>query len=296
MRKPLLIILVLLAVLLVGNVAAVLVFPAYKAQLQGFRAKVSSSVSPVQKTSSGNIVVSSGFSVAVPNPLLADNLSGAIITQTGFVFGSGLTDLSAFTGISLSGFTLTADEESGMTNDQIVASLKSINETLRLLVIQQSNQLQKQTSATASTQATNNSGENLPSTKPVNDTVITLPKLLLLRLVPYVKLQHIPNAGIFGITSFDDKLTYSTYIDNTKHIKMYAFGKDYDNLLANFQLLNTLYNVNQTDTFFGYTFFINPVKADSTVRFVIKINDSAVAIEVPKAGYADLKKLLLHTS
>ena len=67
------------------------------------------------------------------------------------------------------------------------------------------------------------------------------------------------------------KIAYSTYLDDRKNVKIYAFNETYDTLLLNMKLASSVYTLNETDQFFGYTFFLNPAKKDSkdtTIRFV----------------------------
>lgn len=54
-----------------------------------------------------------------------------------------------------------------------------------------------------------------------------------------------------------------------------------------------MYEINETDQFFGFTFFLNPIKKDKTIRFVTSIEGKAVGIEVTKSYYPALKKILL---
>jgi len=62
------------------------------------------------------------------------------------------------------------------------------------------------------------------------------------------------------------------------------------------KLTGSVYTLNETDQFFGYTFFLNPVKKDpkdKTVRFITAIEGRAVGVEVPKNYYSTFKKMLL---
>lgn len=103
------------------------------------------------------------------------------------------------------------------------------------------------------------------------------------------------NAGFFGIQIMD-KLPYNTYIDEKRKIKIYAFSDSYDTILLNMKLTSSVYTLNETDQFFGFTFFLNPTKKDSkdtTVRFVTALEGRAIGVEVPKNYYASFKKMLL---
>ena len=64
-------------------------------------------------------------------------------------------------------------------------------------------------------------------------------------------------------------------------------------MLSNLKLVSNVYTVNETDTFFDATFFLNSTnKRDSAVRFVTSLEGKAVGIEIPKTFYPKLKKLL----
>ena len=90
-----------------------------------------------------------------------------------------------------------------------------------------------------------------------------------------------------------DTIEYMTYEDKAKKMKVYAFDNEYDYLKTNFKLLENMYKVNETDTFFGYTFFLNPIKDDGIVRFVTKVDGRSVGVEISKRWYKALKKLLV---
>lgn len=92
------------------------------------------------------------------------------------------------------------------------------------------------------------------------------------------------------------KIVYSTYYDEKKNIKIYAFEETYDTLLLNMKLTSSVYKLNETDQFFGYTFFLNPTKKDpkdTTVRFITALEGRAIGVEVPKNYYSSLKRMLL---
>jgi len=78
-----------------------------------------------------------------------------------------------------------------------------------------------------------------------------------------------------------------------KQLKVYAFDNDYDYLKANFKLLENMYKINETDTFFGYTFFLNSLKNDGMIRFVTRVDGRSVGVEISKKWYKELKKILI---
>lgn len=46
------------------------------------------------------------------------------------------------------------------------------------------------------------------------------------------------------------KIAYSTYSDEMRKIKIYAFSDTYDTLLLNMKLASSVYSLNETDQFF----------------------------------------------
>lgn len=113
--------------------------------------------------------------------------------------------------------------------------------------------------------------------------------------MPEVTPKKMENSGFFGIQVMG-KIVYNTYADEKRKIKVYAFQETYDTLLLNMKLTSSVYALNETDQFFGYTFFLNPIKKDprdTTIRFVTALEGRAIGIEVPKNYYPNLKKMLL---
>lgn len=107
--------------------------------------------------------------------------------------------------------------------------------------------------------------------------------------------KKIPNNGFFGIGVMD-KLPYSTYTDDKRHVTVYAFQDSYDKILLNMKLASNAYTLNETDQFFGFTFFLNSTKKDNkdtTIRFVTALEGRAIGVEVPKNYYLSFKKILL---
>ena len=47
-----------------------------------------------------------------------------------------------------------------------------------------------------------------------------------------------------------DKLPYTSYIDEKRKIKVYAFQDSYDTILLNMKLASSVYSLNETDQFF----------------------------------------------
>lgn len=121
---------------------------------------------------------------------------------------------------------------------------------------------------------------------------VPLSGLFLAKIMPEISLKKVENSGIFSIYIFD-KIPYTTYIDEKKQIKVYAFGETYDTILSNLKLASSIYTINETDQFFGYTFFLNPTKKDTTIRFVTALEGRAIGVECESKYYKTLKTLLL---
>jgi hypothetical protein len=118
--------------------------------------------------------------------------------------------------------------------------------------------------------------------------------VLLARLMPDVFPKKIENRGIFDIYIFRG-IEYSTYSDEKSKTKAYAFAQSYGVMLSNLKLVPQAYQLNETDTFFDATFFLNSTdKNDTTIRFVTELEGRAIGIETPKAFYPKLKKMLLQ--
>lgn len=144
--------------------------------------------------------------------------------------------------------------------------------------------------------ASSTSGVILPEAEiiPVESS-IPLSGLFLSKIMPDINPKKIDNNGFFGIQVMG-KIVYSTYADEKKNIKIYAFEETYDTLLLNMKLTSSVYTLNETDQFFGYTFFLNPTKKDpkdTTVRFITALEGRAIGVEVPKNYYSTFRKMLL---
>jgi hypothetical protein len=122
-------------------------------------------------------------------------------------------------------------------------------------------------------------------------TELKLPGSLLARLMPQFLPTKTDNELVFGIKKLKSE-EYLTYVDKRKKLKIYVFGTNYEALKSEFRLTENLYKVNETDTFFSYTFFLNPPKKDGKIRFVTQIDNRPIGIEIPQGAYPLLKKLL----
>lgn len=118
-----------------------------------------------------------------------------------------------------------------------------------------------------------------------------IPGSLLAQLMPQFIPLKVENEGIFGIKALE-KLEYQTYSDRKKRLKVFVFDMNYDVAKLNFRSAITMYKINEADTFFGSTFFLNAIKPDQIIRFVTVIDGKAIGFEFPKKSYTVIKKLL----
>lgn len=149
--------------------------------------------------------------------------------------------------------------------------------------------------ATATGTVSASSGSVIPQEEAPKEPDIPLSGIFLQKIMPDIMPKKIENKGFFGIQVMG-KILYNTYLDEHKRVKIYTFNETYDTLLINMKLTGSVYTLNETDQFFGYTFFLNPVKKDpkdKTVRFITAIEGRAVGVEVPKNYYSTFKKMLL---
>lgn len=86
-----------------------------------------------------------------------------------------------------------------------------------------------------------------PSTPTESDILVS--GLFLAKIMPDIDLKKTDNKGIFNIYLFN-KIPFTTYLDEKKHVKVYAFGETYDTMLANLKLTSSVYKINETDQFF----------------------------------------------
>lgn len=148
--------------------------------------------------------------------------------------------------------------------------------------------------ATSTGSATSTGAKNPQTPVGEPDPEYPLPGILLARLMPDVFPKKVENKGIFDIHIFRG-IGYSTYADEKTKAKFYAFSESYGVMLNNLKLVSPVYGIKETDTFFGSTFFLNPTnKKDTAVRFVTELEGKAIGVEVPKAAYPKIKKLLLQ--
>ena len=164
-------------------------------------------------------------------------------------------------------------------NDRLIESLERIDRHMETLV------------TASKTVPENDASKNEPEEK----RKILLSGIFLTKIMPEITLKKIENDGFFGIRTMES-VSYDTYSDAVKNIKVYAFGETYDTILLHMKLTDSLYTINETDQFFGYSFFLNLLKKDpkdSITRLVISLEGQAIGVEVPRNYYPVLKDMLL---
>lgn len=148
---------------------------------------------------------------------------------------------------------------------------------------------------TGSTQAVTkvNTGSVAPvAPPPPEKKEYPISALMLTRLMPDVFPKKTENKGIFDIHIFSS-LDYTTYIDEKAKVKIYVFAEPYSVMLSNLKLVSGVYAINESDTFFDATFYLNATnKKDTMIRFVTSLEGRAIGLEIPKSLYPKIKKLL----
>lgn len=183
-------------------------------------------------------------------------------------------------------------------DNHLASSLDRIDESIRMLatstgtVVKSTGTGTSVGSGTASTGTVVNSGVTVAPIAPPTSPDIPISGLFLAKILKEITPKKIDSTGIFDIHIFT-KIDYTTYEDAKKKIKIYAFDQNYDTMLKNLKLVSAVYTINESDTFFENTFFLNPPKDDGIVRFVTTVENRAIGVEVPKRYYPTLKKSLL---
>ncbi len=116
----------------------------------------------------------------------------------------------------------------------------------------------------------------------------------LAKVMPTVTLTLVENKGIYSLYTFDTNTLYSTYQDPKLGMTVIASSIDYTTFLRNMRALGKeVFTVNETKTFPGKSFYLNPPKSDATVRVALEYESQTIAIEIPKSKFPLLKSLLL---
>ena len=89
--------------------------------------------------------------------------------------------------------------------------------------------------------------------------------------MPTLSLTEKENTGIFDLHIFDSSIHYTSYEDVKNGVQILALNLPYENFLKNTKALDdTVYAVNETNTFPFRSFYVNPPKPDSLVRIVVE--------------------------
>lgn len=122
---------------------------------------------------------------------------------------------------------------------------------------------------------------------------LEIPWTLLTKLQPKINPIKSENSWIFDTKNNKDFdwIEYITYIDTKKRIKIFVFDMAYSELKDLFKS-KSKFSVNEVDNFFGFTFFLNPIKKDIKVRFVTQVEWKAVWFELLKNSYELIKEEL----
>ena len=134
--------------------------------------------------------------------------------------------------------------------------------------------------------------ENALSEEKEIDVLEKIPSSLRNILTESLKLEKAENVWFYDLRS-PKNIAYSTYKDEELGMILYVFEKWYWEV-EEFLKQNSKYWVNETNNFFWYSFYLNPIKKDDRVRFVIQIQWKSAWFEVIKSNYEKLKTILLN--
>ncbi len=127
---------------------------------------------------------------------------------------------------------------------------------------------------------------------PPQKVTYQIPASLLTRLMPDIFLKEQNIDGVLGLYIYTN-VAQTTYTDVKSKLNVYVFRESYPVMLSNLRLASGVYTINETDTFFQASFFLNAVnKKDTTIRILTSVEGKAVALEFPKTLYPKIKKLL----
>ncbi|MBP8017026.1 hypothetical protein KAZ01_03370 [Candidatus Gracilibacteria bacterium] len=167
-------------------------------------------------------------------------------------------------------------QEQVEVNKNIALSLDKLNENL--------NEISKVNKT--------NTGSKLKLT----EDQLGLPDLLLLKIMPEITPKKVLNSGIFGLKKEKafTGVIYTTFFDTKNKLKIYIIDLEYNETLSRFMSLDKTFETNETNNFFGYTFYLNPIKKDTKIRFITLLEGKTIGFEIDKNKYENLKKLLLR--
>lgn len=184
-------------------------------------------------------------------------------------------------------------------NIKILNSIDKLNENLDILSKKQSLNYAQTNSwetsnftETDSWNITLSSTWNIVNSKPIS---LELPWILVTKLMPGINPRKVENNWLFWIKNNKtlESVIYSTYYDEKKRVRIFVLNKSYNDILTLMKWVHS-FKINESDIFFGYTFYLNSIKKDTKNRFVTLFEWVSVWFEVENTSYDLLKKSLLN--
>lgn len=118
-----------------------------------------------------------------------------------------------------------------------------------------------------------------------------IPDSMSQKLSANYQITPVEVSDVFGFYIFAN-LPFSAYSIDTARV--YAFSDPYYIIRRNMFLLDTYFTFNETNTFFGKSFFLNAIQDDSIVRFVFEYENKTFGVEVLRSEYEELKQTLTN--
>lgn len=141
---------------------------------------------------------------------------------------------------------------------------------------------------------TSTTGEQQDTTEKPTEEIVKLSGKFLAKVMPTATLTQVKNKGIYGLYTFDSNTLYSTYEDPKLGLTVVASSLDYTTFMRNMKALwKEVFTVNETKSFPGKSFYLNPPKPDTSVRIVLEYETQSIALEISKSKFPILKSLLL---
>lgn len=195
--------------------------------------------------------------------------------------------------------TIPSNNSQNSTNissvDNVTLDLVKTNEQLKYQVEELNKKVDQLSGVTPAVVNTNVVANPNNSGSTATSEIIPISAKFLSKILPTIEPTKVENAGIFDLRIFDQTF-YSTYKDEKFGITIVASMLPYDNFLKNFQSIDkSIYTVNVTKTFPFDSFYVNPGKADASVRIVMKVEAQTLLISLPKSKFNTLKELILKT-
>lgn len=220
------------------------------------------------------VVVAVSFLASDVRARLAAWKHGGVVQQQENILGTDLAPLSAQSG--------SVNDDRIVQLESRLSSLQSVAQDLSQRVVQLESQLSDIQARPVATGSTISQG-------PVAATIPVSP--LLSMKMPAVEFVASGEKDLFGLSLFSG-LRFTTYRDRQFEARWYFFDEDYASVKRNL-VASSAFQINETNTFFGKSSFVNLKPADGFVRVIFDVSGKAVALEIVKERYESLKKLLL---